>query len=144
MGVGRDRRDAGDREVEGRDVVAELAAEGQEEPAEAAVDVQSDPVLQGDRAEFGDRVDRAVAVVRRRSDEGDGVGVDVRAYPVEVDLQRYRVHRRDLHVHAEEVTGLGEGRVRGLGLDDVRRAQPGGYPRDRRARRGRSMPIRPR
>ena len=52
MRVGRDRRDAGYREVEGRDVEAEFAAEGQEEPAEATVDVEADAALQRDRAEF--------------------------------------------------------------------------------------------
>jgi hypothetical protein len=42
VGVGRDAGDAGEAEVEHRDVVAELLAERQDEAAEAAVDVQPD------------------------------------------------------------------------------------------------------
>ena len=57
MGVGRDGDDAGDPEVERRDVVPELLAEGQDEAPEAAVDVQWDPALEGEPTEVRDRVD---------------------------------------------------------------------------------------
>ena len=61
VGVGRDAGDAGDAEVEHRDVVAELLAEREDEPAEAAVDVQADAAARGELAELVDRVDGAVA-----------------------------------------------------------------------------------
>jgi hypothetical protein len=41
--VGRDARDPGKLKVVDRDVVAEPASERQDEPAEAAVDVQAGP-----------------------------------------------------------------------------------------------------
>jgi len=44
VGVGGDAGDPRDAEVEDGDVVAELLAEGEEEAAEAAVDVQADAV----------------------------------------------------------------------------------------------------
>ena len=57
----------GQAEVEQRDVVAELLAPRQDEPAEAAVDVQADAALEREVGELGDRVDRAVAVVAGRT-----------------------------------------------------------------------------
>ena len=117
--VGRDRRDAGHREVEGWDVVAELTTEGEDETAETTVDVQSDAVLECDRPQVADRVDRAVTVIRRRPDQRHGIGVDVATHPIEVDRRGHRIDRRDTHLHAEEVAGLGEGGMGGLGLDHV-------------------------
>ena len=45
VGVGGDAGDAGQAEVEGGDVVAELLAEREDEAAEAAVDVERDAGL---------------------------------------------------------------------------------------------------
>ena len=85
--VGGDRRDAGEAEVEHGDVEAEHLAERQQEPAEAAVDVQADAALEGQRGQLVDRIDRAVAVVARGSDDRRSVGVDHRGHRVDVDLR---------------------------------------------------------
>ena len=67
-----------------------------------------------------DRVDRAVAVVAGRAHDGDGLVVDQAAIGVDVDLRRRRVDRRLRTLDAEQVAGLVEGRVAGLGLHEVR------------------------
>ena len=115
-------RDAGDPEVEQRDVVAELLAEREDEPAEAAVDVQADAALEGQRAELLDRVDRAVAVVARRAEDGDRLVVDVPADVGDVDLRGVRIDRRLAQLDAEQVARLVERGVAGLGLHEVRPA----------------------
>ncbi len=120
VGVGRDRGHAGQAVVEDGYVVAELLAEGQDEAAQAAVDVEADPLLEGQFAERGDGVDRAVAVVAGRADDGHRLVVDVVGHPVHVDQGGQRVHRGVAELDAEEVAGLVEGRVGRLGLDDVR------------------------
>ena len=62
--VGRDRRDAGDAEVPGRDVVTVALDEGEEEAADAGVDVHGDAALLSGGGERGDVVDRAEGVVQ--------------------------------------------------------------------------------
>ena len=96
--------------VEDRDVVAQLLAEGEDEPAQAAVDVEPDPVAQGDVGQGLDRVDGPVAVVAGRPDDGHGVGVDVPVDPLGVDLGGDRIDRGHLQVDAEQMAGLVEGR----------------------------------
>ncbi len=120
MGVGRDGRHPGDREVKGCDVVPQLSTEGQDEAPEAAVHVETDAPIERERTEVADRIDGAVAVVTGRADERHGVLIDVVRHPVQVDQGRRGVDGRDAHLHPEEVTGLGKGRVRRLGFDHVR------------------------
>ena len=74
VGVGRHGGDAGDRVVERRDVVAQLPAEGQDEPAEAGVDVEADAALERQVGQVTDRVDGAVAVVAGRPDRAPPSG----------------------------------------------------------------------
>ena len=119
--VGRHRGHAGDRQVERGQVIAELAAERQDEPAQAPVDVEPNPASDRELAERLDRVNGAVPVVARRAHERDGVIVDVLGDPVEVYLGRHRIHRCAPQLHAEEVACLVERRVGGLRLDQVRR-----------------------
>ena len=120
MGVGRYRRDPGNAQVEGRNVLATGPAEGEDEPAEAAVDVEANLVLEGQLAELGDGVHGAVAVVAGRSNEGNSVTRNGTGHEVEIDLRRHWVDGSFDHLDAEEMTGLGEGGVGSLGLDDVR------------------------
>jgi hypothetical protein len=54
--VGRDRGHSGDTEVEGRDRPTETFDEGQHESADAAIDVQRQPVFERDRGEFTDGI----------------------------------------------------------------------------------------
>src|SRR3989304_1375153 len=63
MSVGGDGRDAGEAEVEDGDVVAKLLAPGEDEAAEAGVDMETDALLQRDLREPVDGVDGPVAVV---------------------------------------------------------------------------------
>ena len=110
----------GTRVVERLYLEAELPAEGKDEAAEAAVDVEADAALEGDVGEVADGVDGAVAVVAGRAHQRHRLVVDVIAHPVDVDLRRGLVDRRPAQLHAEEVAGLVERRVGGLGLDQVR------------------------
>jgi hypothetical protein len=120
VGVGADGGHARQAEVEHRDVVAELLAPRQDEPAQAAVDVQADAALDRQVAERLDGVDGAVAVVAGRPDDRDGVLVDARRHLGDLDGGRGRVDRGDAQLDAEQVAGLVERRVGGLGLHDVR------------------------
>ena len=95
MRVSRDGGDTGDLEVEGFDLVAEFAAEGQDEAAQATVHVKSDLTFESDLTELGDGIDGAVAIIARGSNESDGVGVDVAAHPVQINLGRDWVHGCD-------------------------------------------------
>ena len=70
-------------------------------------------------AELLDRVDRAVAVVACRSDDGHGVCVDVVGDPIDIDQGRLGVDGRSAQLDAEEVTRLVEGGVGGLRFDHV-------------------------
>ena len=110
--------------VEDRDVVAELLAEGEDEPSEAAVDMEPDPVAQCDLGHRLDGVDGPVAVVARRSDDGHGVGIDVAIDPVGIDLGGDRIDRSHLQLDPEQMAGLVERRVRRLRLDHVRPVDP--------------------
>ena len=76
MRVGGDARDPWDAEVEGGHGIPELFPERQDEAAQAPVDVQADPTIEGERTELGDRVDGAVGVVAGRADDDRGVVVD--------------------------------------------------------------------
>ena len=106
-------------EVEDRDVVAQLLAEGQDEAAEASVDVEPDAVLHGEVRQRSDGVDRPVAVVARRPHDGDGLGVDVGVHPPGVDLGGDGVDRCHPQLDPEQVTGLVERGMRGLRFDHV-------------------------
>ena len=119
VGVGRDRGDAGDPEVEHGDVVPELLAERQDEPAEAAVHVHAHPARRRELRQLGDRVDRAVGVVARRAHDRDRLVVDQLGHRVDVGQRGLRVDRRDAQLDPEQVTALVEGRVAGLGLHEV-------------------------
>ena len=120
MGVGRHRRHTRDREVEGFDRPPELAAEGEDEASKAAVDVQPDAMREGDLSQGADRIDGAVAVVAGGADDGHGLIVDGIGDLGWVDQRGGRVNRDPTKLDAEEVARLVEGRVRGLGLNDVR------------------------
>ena len=67
--------------------------------------------------ELGDGVDGAVAVVAGRADDGDGLVVDVLVDPLDVDERGLGVDRGAPQLDAEEVAGLVEGGMGGLGLD---------------------------
>ena len=92
--VARDGRDARDAEVERDGGEARALEEGDEEGAEAAVDVQAHArVLDGEVRQRGDVVDCAVGEVRRRADEEDRVGVDGAADFGDLHLARLAVDR---------------------------------------------------
>ena len=116
----------GTREVEVRDVVAELLAEREEEAAEAAVDVQPDAVLERELAERRDRVDRAVAVVAGRADDRDRVASMWSAtqsrstWVVGGSTGAMRIST------PSRWPALLKRGVRGLGLDQVRATRPPG------------------
>ncbi len=117
--VRRDARDAGHPEVERLDVVAELLAEREDEPAQTGVDVEADSSFERELPELGDRVDGAVAVVRRRAHDRDGVLVDELRHRLHVRLRRLGYDGRDAHLDAEQVARLVEGGMTGLGLHEV-------------------------
>ena len=126
VGVGRNGGHAGHPVVEDVDVVTELLAEGQDEPAQAPVDVQPHALLEGDLGQIGDGVDRAVAVVAGRADERHRLVVRVLAHPVDVHLGGEGIDRRPPQLDPEEVARLVEGRVCRLGLDHVGTGHPPG------------------
>ena len=64
--------------------MAEGFAPAQDEPAEAAVDMQVDTTLDRERRQLPDRVDQTVRVGAGRADEGNGVVVDQRTNRVHV------------------------------------------------------------
>ena len=66
--VARDGGDSLDAEVEVRKLGAVLLREGDDEAAEAAVDVQSDLVLERDLGERRDRVNGSVRELRAAAD----------------------------------------------------------------------------
>jgi hypothetical protein len=120
VGVGRDAGDPRKAEVERRDAEAELLAEREDEATKAAVYVEAGAAREGELGELGDRVDRPVAVVARRADDRHGALVDQLLDPVGPDQGGLRIHRRVAQLDPEQVTGLVEGGVPGLGLDHVR------------------------
>ena len=119
VGVRAHRGDARQAVVEHLERVAQLLAEGQDEPAQAAVDVQADAALDRQLGHLADRVDRAVAVVAGRADDRHGVLVDLGAHRSHVGLGAHRVDRHVPLLEAEQLGRLAERRVGGLGLHDV-------------------------
>ena len=128
MGVGRDRGDTGHAEVEGRDGFTERTPEGQDESAEAAVDVEPDFRRQGHLSELGDRVDRAIAVVACRTDDGDGLVIDGLRHILGSHGGGHRIDGDRDHLEVIEVTRLVERRVCGLGLDHLEATLATGGP----------------
>jgi hypothetical protein len=124
VGVGGDARHPRNPEIEGGDRVAELFGEGEQETAEAAVDVAADTPLAGDGAQLTDRVDGPVPVVAGGADHCQGGVVDVVRDPVEVDQCADRVDRAAALLDAQQVAGLGERGVGRLGHDQVRVPPP--------------------
>ena len=82
--------------------------------------MEPDAALEREVGQVADRVDGAIAVVAGRSNQCDGLVVDVVADPVHVDLGRDGVDRRPPQLDPEEMARLVEGGVGGLGLDHVR------------------------
>mmetsp|Transcript_23326 Transcript_23326/g.57898 ORF Transcript_23326/g.57898 Transcript_23326/m.57898 type:complete len:359 (-) Transcript_23326:372-1448(-) len=119
--VARDAGHAAHAEVAfARQVEARLLHEGQQEAAEAAVDVQPAASRSGDAREAFDRIDCAVGELRRRADDGDGVRVDEPAHVVEVDLHG-GVDARVAQLDAEVLRRLVEGGVCSDARHDVGR-----------------------
>src|SRR5450830_852136 len=78
MRVRRNRGNAGDAEVEDGDVgVAELLAPGKDPPAQAAIDVQANSVLERDLRKVSDGIDGPVRVVRGGANDDRSVLRDV-------------------------------------------------------------------
>ena len=119
MGVGRQRGDSGNPEVERRNWVTQLLAERQDETAEATVYVQANSVSKSHLAKLGDGVDGAVAVVRCRAHDGNRLIVDECFERSDIDLSRDRIDWRIANLDAQQVTRLIERRVSGFGLDEV-------------------------
>ena len=86
--------------------------------------MEADALFDRQPAELGDRVDGAVAVVAGRADDGDGVVVDEGLDRGEVDHGGGRVDGGVTQLDAEEVAGLVERRVGGLGFDHVGASHP--------------------
>lgn len=84
--VAGDGGDALEAEVEGLGLEAGLFEEGDEEGAEAAVDVEGDGFTHGEAGERRDVVDDAVREVGGRADEEDGVRGDEAGDGADVDL----------------------------------------------------------
>lgn len=73
MGVAGDGGDAFDAEIEGFGGKAGFFEEGNEEGAEAGVDVEGDAALEGDFGQAGDVINDAVGEVGSGADDLEGV-----------------------------------------------------------------------
>ena len=100
--VGRDRGDAGQREIEGRHRPAERARKRQHEAAETGVGVEADVARAGELGELGDRVDDAVREAGRRADHADRVATDRAAHRGHVGAEV----RADRHAHQLDAEAL--------------------------------------
>ncbi len=82
--------------------------------------MEADTPLECECGQLGDRVDGAVAVVTRGTDDRDRVLVDELRDLGHVGLHGHRVDRRAPALDREQVARLVERGVCGLGLDEVR------------------------
>ena len=120
--------DAIDGEVVVGDGVAELSGEGEYIAAVTGVDVAPEVVLLGEGADFGDGVGDAVGVGGSGAGDEDGVFVDGAGHGVEVGVE-VRAGRDPDGLDAEDVGGLVEGGVGGVGDDDLGAVAPGLWSR---------------
>ena len=116
--VGADGRHPGDGQVPGFGDVAERAEEGEDEPAQAGVDVAEDAPLGGQRRQVGDRVDHALRIRRCRADHQNGVVVHGVGHGPDVGAA-VGTHRDPAGLDVEVVRRLLECRVRAGGQHHV-------------------------
>ena len=115
--VAGDAGHAFEGEVEGRGFEAGAGEEGDEEGAEAAVDVQGEVPLEGEPREGGDVVGDAVREVGGRADEQDRVAVDEARDGGEGGAVGGGRAGDEVRFDFEVGTRFAEGRVRGFGED---------------------------
>ncbi len=113
--VGRDGGHARHAEIEIGQVVAQLAHEREMDAAHAAIHVEEQALLLGQRADLGNRVDHALRVAWCRSHQQNRVFGDGRSHGIRFHLESGRV---DVHHHrrqAQVMRRLVERGVRCLG-----------------------------
>ena len=118
MSISRNGRDPRNSEIERGDVVTQALAPRQQPTAKAAVNVQSNVVLQRQLTQLGDGVDEPVGIVAGRAHQGHRVGGDVLGHPIHIH-QPVVGQRSVQHLDAEIVTGLVEGHMGGDGQDHL-------------------------
>jgi hypothetical protein len=121
--VGRQRGDAFDAEVPGRDRFADAGPEGEQPTAEAGVDVHREIAFERDRGEGLDGVDDPERVAGRGADDEDRAVIDGGRARAGVGAA-VGAHRGAPVLDAQVLAGLGERGVHGLGGDDVGRRHP--------------------
>ncbi len=119
MRVARDGGDPGETEVKHRNVISQLFDPGQDEPSQAAIDVQPNLVFQRQVGKLADRVDHAVGIRTGGTQKGDRVGGDPEAHGLDVGLE-VCIDRDAHHLHPQVVSGFHMGGVDGHGSDHFR------------------------
>jgi hypothetical protein len=111
VGVAGDGCDTLEAEVEERGGEAGGGEEGNDEGAEAAVNVKGDATADSKLGERGDVIDDAVGKVRGRADEEDRVAVYETRHGGDGDLVGGRGAGDEVDLDPEVVAGLVEGSV---------------------------------
>ena len=88
--------------------MAELGEPGEEEAAEAGIDMEQEVVFEGHGSDCLERVDHAMGIGRCGADEHDRPLVDGLRHLVEVEREPRR-HPHAYELEVEELGGLGEG-----------------------------------